>query len=147
MKVQKIIDMKGSGEVFTISHRATLTALVQQLCGKGVGALLVTDDDGALAGIVSERDVIRALGKGTDLGKETVSAIMTRQLVSVRSDEDIHAAMDLMVEKRIRHLPVVSDGGACGLVTVRDLIQAVRAADRDEVSKFVEYLKGEIKTT
>jgi CBS domain-containing protein len=144
MKIQKVIDMKETGEVFEISHRATLAALVQQLCSRGVGALLVTDDAGALAGIVSERDVIRALGRGVDLGSETVAAIMTRQLVSVRPDEDIHAAMDVMVLKKIRHLPVVSDAGACGLVTVRDLIRAIRDADRDEVTKFVEYLKGEI---
>ena len=143
MKVRNILDRKGSAEVFTIARNATLSELVQQLSAKGVGAFLVTDDAGTLAGIVSERDVIRRLAAGGDLGQGCVADIMTRDLVSVGPDEEIHVAMDLMVLKRIRHLPVVSDGSPCGLVTVRDLIQAMREADRDEVTRFVEYLQSE----
>ena len=144
MDVQRILDTKGSTEVFTIGADTTLTTLVRELCERRVGALLVSDGAGALAGIVSERDVIRQLEAGADLAAVTVGEIMTTDLVSVRPEDDINAAMDLMVEKRIRHLPVVSDLGPCGVVTVRDLIQAMREADRNEVEKFVEYLQSEI---
>ena len=144
MKVQQILDTKGSLEVFAIPAGASVSDLVTQLCERKCGALLITDHGGKLSGIVSERDVIRQLAAGADLDKVTVGEIMTRDLVSVSPDEDVHAAMDLMVGRRIRHLPVVNDSGPCGLVTVRDLIHAMREADRQDVAKLVEYLQSEI---
>lgn len=146
MKVRQILDSKGSMDVFSIPAGATIMELVRQLCDKQCGALLITDDVGQLAGIVSERDVIRQLAGGADLEAVTVGDIMTRELVSVGADEDVHAAMDLIVSRKIRHLPVVSDGAPCGLVTVRDLIYAMREADRNDVAKLVEYLQDEVDT-
>ena len=144
MNVQRILDSKGSTAVFAIDRRATVAELVQGLAGRGVGALLVTDDNGALAGIVSERDVIRLVARGTDIAGTTVAEIMTRDLVSVAPEDDIHSAMDLMVAKKIRHLPVVLKGEPKGLITVRDLMHAMREADRGEVEKLVEYLRTEL---
>ena len=144
MNVQQILDAKGSLEVFSIAADVTITELVRQLCKKHCGALLIVDEVGRLAGIVSERDVIRQLDAGADFDQVTVGEIMTRELVSVDPDEDIHAAMDLMVSRKIRHLPVVSEGEPCGLVTVRDLIHAIREADHSDVAKLVEYLQTEV---
>jgi CBS domain-containing protein len=144
MKVQQILDAKGHTEVYLIPAGATLSELVGQLCEKSCGALLIADDASQLAGIISERDVIRQLAAGADLGRVTVGEVMTRELVSVRPEEDIHAAMDLMISSNIRHLPVVSDSGPCGLVTVRDLIRAMREADHNEVARLVEYLQSEV---
>jgi len=144
MDVQRILDTKGSTEVFAIGPEVRVSALVKQLCEKGVGALLITNDDGSLAGIVSERDVIRQIGAGVDLDTVTAGEIMTRDVVSVKPEDDINAAMDLMVAKKIRHLPVVSEKGPHGLVTVRDLMHAMREADRNDIQKLVEYLQSEL---
>ncbi|MBL7115687.1 MAG: CBS domain-containing protein [Kiritimatiellae bacterium] len=146
MKVQQILSTKGSMDVFAIAADATITALVRQLCDKHCGALLITDEAGQIAGIVSERDVIQQLAAGTDLDRVSVGEIMTREPVSISPEEDIHAAMDLMVKRRIRHLPVVSASGPCGLVTVRDLIHAMREADHSDVAKLVDYLQSELET-
>ena len=140
MKVQQILDTKGSEAVFAIPAEATITELVQQLDEKRCGALLITGSDGQLDGIVSERDVSRQRAAGADLDTVTVQPIMTRELVSVSPDEDINDARDLMVARKIRHLPVVSDDRACGLVTVRDLIHAMREADHNDVASLLEYL-------
>jgi CBS domain-containing protein len=142
MKICDVLKAKGSTEVFTILATASLKDLIGHCCDHNVGALLATDDAGKLAGIVTERDVLHQCNKGTDFDSMTVADIMTTSLVSVQPDDDINIAMDLMVHRKIRHLPVIDDSGIHGLVTVRDLIYAMRKADQEELHAFIEYLKA-----
>ena len=144
MKIQKILDVKGSIEVCTILATATLTELVAQVSDRNIGALLVTDEKGSIVGIVSERDVVHQCHKNMAFDTITVGDIMTQNVVTAHPEDDSSIAVELMVSKNIRHLPVISEGEIHGLITVRDLIHAMREADKDEVDKLVEYLQNSI---
>lgn len=150
MKIQKILDVKGSAEVCAIPSSATLTELVKELTERNIGAMLVADKEGEPSGIVSERDVVRQCSKNLDFDGVTVSEIMTPNVVMAHPEDDSSVAVELMVTRNIRHLPVISDGRIHGLITVRDLMRAMRQADKEEVNKLVEYLQESIaerKTT
>lgn len=144
MKIQAILDTKGSEKVFTITASATLTELVNQVANKNIGALLVTNASGDVTGIISERDVVRQCSKSMDFDNITVGEIMTKDVVTAHPDDDMNVAMDMMVTKKIRHLPVLSEGTIHGLITVRDLIYAMREADKEELHKLVSYLQESI---
>lgn len=147
MDVQKILDTKGGvGKIFTISQETTLEEFVAQACEKRIGALLVTDSEGMPVGIVSERDILFQCHARVDFSKTTVGMIMQKNLVVVKPADDINIAMDLMISRRIRHLPVVSDNKVLGIITIRDLIHAMRKADQEEIHRLVEYLQGNLIT-
>jgi CBS domain-containing protein len=141
MKIQNVVDAKGDSRVFSIPNTFTLTEFVKEVCERKVGALLVTDEQGKMAGILSERDVIRQCYAGADFDAVRVDDVMTKDLITVSPSHDIHDAMDVMVQKRIRHLPVLDGDEIRGLITVRDLISAMRKADEDENRLLVEYLQ------
>jgi CBS domain-containing protein len=141
MDVQKILDSKGrSSGVLAIPATATLAEFVRQACERNVGALLVTDEDGKLEGIVSERDILHKCNDGTNFKKTTVGQIMTRNIVVVSPKDDINVVMDLMIKKQVRHLPVVSNEKTVGIITIRDIIRTMREADEEDVRRLVEYL-------
>jgi CBS domain-containing protein len=88
------------------------------------GSLLVMAPDGALLGIVTERDVMKAVARGDDLDATPVSAIMTRNVLTVTPETPVATAAAHMAERWIRHLPVVVDGAVLGMVSQRDLCRA-----------------------
>ncbi len=141
MKIQNVVDTKGDFRVFSILMTATLTEFIKEACERKVGALLVTDAQGKMVGIISERDAIRQCYEKADFDTTLVSDVMTRDLITVSPDDDIHSAMDIMVEKKIRHLPILAGDEIKGLITVRDLISAMRKADEDENRLLIEYLQ------
>ena len=145
INVKDILDAKGSTSVFTIAEQASLSELVSSIFERKVGALIVTDQDGKPTGIVSERDIIRPCHEKADFDAIKVADIMTRNLITVHAGDDVNIAMDLMVSKKIRHLPVVSDSGIEGIITVRDLLHAMREADKEDVQSLVDYLQGAIE--
>ena len=145
MKIQNVIDAKGDSRIFSILTTYTLTDFVKEACERKVGALLVTDDHGKMAGIISERDVIRQCYAKVDFDTTLVSEVMTKDLITASPDDDIHLAMDIMVQKRIRHLPILDGDVIKGLITVRDLISAMRKADEDEKRLLVEYLQSSLE--
>ena len=144
LTVQSVLDAKGSGEVITIPAAATLAEFVRQACDLNIGAILARDDDGNVAGILTERDILRQCCRKADFDKVTVDDVMTRKLITVAPSDDIHVAMDLMFQKKIRHLPVMAGQEFKGVITVRDLIHAMRKADQDEINSFVAYLQGSL---
>jgi len=147
MDAQKILDTKiGTNNLFTIPGNTSLEDFVRQVCEKKIGALLVTDSDGKPLGIVSERDVLYQCNLKTDFKKTAVSAIMTRNLIVVKPTDDINTVMDLMISKKIRHLPVVLENKVLGIITIRDIIHAMRKADQEEIHRLVEYLQSNLIT-
>ena len=145
MKIQNVIDAKGDSRIFSIPTTYTLTDFVREACERKVGALLITDEQGKMAGIISERDVIRQCYAKVDFDTVLVSEVMTKDLIAGSPDDDIHLAMDTMVNKRIRHLPILDGDAIKGLITVRDLISAMRKADEDEKHLLVEYLQSSLE--
>jgi CBS domain-containing protein len=125
MNVLSILQTKGS-DVATITKEASLADATAQLRDRGVGALVVSDDGRHIDGIVSERDVVRALaahGAGV-LGRSVASAMST-DVVTCSAADSVEELMVSMTERRIRHLPVIDgDGLLSGIVSIGDVVKA-----------------------
>ena len=123
MLVSQIIKQKGH-TVFTVKPELSLSEAARELNERRVGALVVVDGS-AVAGILSERDVVRELAEGGEGAlRQPVSAAMSKDVVSAAPNETVDALLGRMTDRRIRHLPVISkDGELCGLVSIGDLVK------------------------
>ena len=122
MNIANVLRSKGSA-VETITAAARVMDAVQVLGAKRIGALPVVEDD-RIAGIVSERDVIYCLrDHGPDVLDWPVNRVMSSPAITVDTSMDVLAALALMTQKRIRHLPVVEGGEIRGLVSIGDLVK------------------------
>jgi CBS domain-containing protein len=123
MKIADILDNKGS-TVHSVLPWLTVAEVVERLGRLGIGAVLVCDENSAIQGIVSERDIVRALRKhGTGLLTMPVSEVMTRYVQTAGPDETVAHAMALMTAGRYRHLPVLDRGRLVGMVSIGDLVK------------------------
>jgi CBS domain-containing protein len=120
--VRKLLEGKGR-DVYSIRPDDTLSAAVAMLRDKRVGALIVTDANGALVGILSERDIVRKLAEtpGQTLPQK-VSDNMTHKVETCSPDETLVTVLRRMTEGRFRHMPVVDNGTLCGMVTIGDVV-------------------------
>ena len=122
MTIASVLRDKGSA-VETIAGDATLTEVVRRLGEKRIGALPVIDGD-RIAGIISERDVIyRLRDHGPEMLDWPVSRVMSSPAITASPDTDVLAALALMTQRRIRHLPVVEGGEIRGIVSIGDLVK------------------------
>ena len=123
MKINNLVSGK---KVETISPSANIQDLVNFLNTHGVGALVVSSDGKTIEGIVSERDVVRAMpGKLDQLIHMHVRDIMTVNVITCQSDATVADLMNIMTERRIRHIPVVDDEGkAISIVSIGDVVKA-----------------------
>lgn len=122
MRIQELLKGKGS-DVVTVTSDATIGQLVQTLADRKIGAVVVVDD-GAITGIISERDVVRALPQGdAGLLDQPVSSLMTSDVVTCTPDDEISALAASMTEHRFRHLPVVRDDELVGIVSIGDIVK------------------------
>jgi CBS domain-containing protein len=112
-----------SDELICIEPDATLRQIAQHLAAEGVGALVVTEGD-RITGIISERDLIRAVASGKDLDSTTASQLGTRAVVTCPPDMTVQDAAHLMMEHYVRHLLVADRHGPIGMVSARDLLGA-----------------------
>jgi len=137
--VATILEGKG-GEVLRIGPDATVFEALELMAEKGVGALVVTDGD-HLAGILSERDYARKvilLDRGS---RETkVAEIMTHEVITVEPARTVTECMELMTERRFRHLPVVSDGELIGVISIGDVVKAVISEQRQLIKELEQYI-------
>lgn len=143
MNVQSILGSKGR-EVATIGRQATVADVAAELRDRGVGALVVSDDGVHIDGIVSERDVVRALaahGAGA-LGR-TVGSVMTTDVVTCVADDAVDALMASMTDRRIRHLPVVDgERSLHGIISIGDIVKARLGELEGERQALVDYIHG-----
>jgi CBS domain-containing protein len=124
MKVREILAIKGA-HVHTIEPDRTILDAVALLVEHGIGALLVRDADGIIAGIISERDVLRlSRDRSGELGAIRIDDVMTRDLVICVPDDDIDYAMGIVTKNRVRHLPVMDGGRVAGMISIGDLVKA-----------------------
>ena len=123
MKIADILDTKGR-TVHSVLPWLTVAEVVERLGKLGVGAVLVCDENRAIRGIVSERDIVRALRKhGAALLGMPVSDVMTHYVETCEPDETVAHAMARMTAGRYRHLPVLVDGRLAGMVSIGDLVK------------------------
>lgn len=104
-----------------VSDDATLREVAVLLDREGIGVAIV----GSGTGIVSERDIVRALAEGADPDRERAGNVDTLDLVTIDADEPIDAALNEMLDNEIRHLPIVRDGKVVGVVSMRDMLRAL----------------------
>ena len=125
MLVQQILKSKPTQGVFTILPEASVSEAAQLLSSKRIGSLVVSKTGESADGILSERDIVRELGKrGQTCLTDKVSDMMTRKLVTCAPDDSAEWVLAKMTEGRFRHMPVLKDGKMVGLVTIGDVVKA-----------------------
>jgi CBS domain-containing protein len=123
--VAEYLKKKGP-EIYSVRPNATVYGALELMAEKNIGAVVVTDEDGKLHGIFSERDFARKMIiKGRNANTTKVKEIMTTLVVSVNPDTRIHECMALMTEKRIRHLPVLDGEKLVGVVSIGDVVKSM----------------------
>lgn len=122
MRIADVLSNKGAA-VATIAPETTVSQLLASLAALNIGAMVVVGDDG-LAGIVSERDVVRELHKrGGGLLGQPVSEIMTTVLATCTPRDTVDHLVVLMTQNRVRHVPVLDDGRLAGIVSIGDVVK------------------------
>ena len=140
MFVSDILAQKG-GLVFTVTPGTSVAQLSQQLSTRRIGSMLVLDGDGAVAGIVSERDLVRALAShGPKAMELEARQVMTRDVVTCDPDDSIDEVMQTMTSGRFRHLPVVRHGELLGLVSIGDVVKARLEETKHETEALKAYI-------
>ena len=123
MDVETILHSKGRA-VATIRPDETVGAAVEALVSGNIGALVASQDGEAVDGIISERDIVRAVSESSVFAlPKPVSAYMTRAVATCDPTESVAELMAEMTNRRIRHLPVVRDGRLCGIVSIGDVVK------------------------
>jgi CBS domain-containing protein len=123
MRISEVLHIKGD-DVVTISPDAAVSELVALLGQYNIGAVVVSTGDRVVSGIVSERDVVRSLGRGDDVLRQTVGDIMTANVRTAGPRDSVDDLMKLMTDHRIRHVPVVVDGRLHGIVSIGDVVKS-----------------------
>ncbi len=143
MTVQRILNAKGGGDAVSISPDAGLDEALEQLASENVGALVVSSDGRKVEGVVSERDIVRALNReGPELLRRRVRDVMTVDVVTCVAEDRAAGIMAVMVSKHLRHIPVVKDGELVTMVSIRDLLQLRLDEVRSEADAMRSYITG-----
>jgi CBS domain-containing protein len=123
MTVRNILAGKGR-EVISIEPSATLAAAVALLAEKRIGAVLSLGADGRIVGILSERDIVRALAEsGPPMLDQPVSQVMTRKVLTCSESETVSSIMERMTAGKFRHMPVVDQGRVIGVISIGDVVK------------------------
>jgi CBS domain-containing protein len=140
MTVRAILSLKG-GDVTTIKPTASLVTAAKVLAERRIGALVVTDTAERVAGILSERDIVRALAeRGPAALDESVDQVMTRRVVSCTEAMTVSEIMDRMTAGKFRHLPVIKLGSLVGIVSIGDVVKYRLAAMQRESQSVRDYI-------
>ncbi len=142
MLVSQILKSKSDDGVVTVQPAATLTSVVEMLSSRKIGAVVVSPDGKHVAGILSERDIVRELGKrGPACLSDKVDSVMTARVVTCGRSDDAQIVLQKMTDGRFRHLPVVEAGEMVGLISIGDVVKARLA----ELAMEKDALEGMIK--
>jgi len=142
MLVSDILKTKGSN-IVTVAPDTPVSQAVATLAEKRIGCIVVTTDGGALAGILSERDVVRVLAaQGGDVLDEPVSALMTSKVVTCTPKQTIADVMEMMTTGRFRHVPVLEEGRLAGMVSIGDVVKFRLEETEEEVRQLAAYVAG-----
>jgi CBS domain-containing protein len=141
VRVRHLLDRKGK-DVWSIDAAAPVLEAIKVMADKHVGALPVTRD-GELVGVVSERDYARKIILlGRSSADTLVAQIMSAPVVTVSLDEDVRQCMELMTERRLRHLPVIDDGRMVGVISIGDLVRAVIEDQEQTIEQLERFIAG-----
>lgn len=139
--VKQLLDRKGR-HIISVGPGETVLDAIRLMAEKNIGAVLVMDD-GKLLGIMSERDYARkVIVKGRASDNTPVSDIMTHDVLTVGTAENVQHCMESMTRNKIRHLPVVENGEVVGIISIGDLVQAIIADQQEEIQHLEQYISG-----
>jgi CBS domain-containing protein len=140
MTVRAILDGKGH-DVLTIRPESSLREAVQMLAEHRIGAVVVTDGAGQVVGILSERDVVRVIGKdGPGRLDDPITTVMTAKVITANGTETVPEVMELMTGGRFRHIPVVDHGRLVGIISIGDVVKHRVAEMERESQTMREYI-------
>ena len=143
MRISDILRVKGD-RVVTVAPETTVERLLGILAEHSIGAVVVSRDGTSVEGIVSERDIVRALARrGAAVLTEPVTAIHTTEVRTVAPESALSDVERLMTERRFRHVPVVADGGLHGIVSIGDVVKNRIDELEAERSSLAGYITGE----
>lgn len=141
MQVSVLLQSKGT-EVVTVRPDATIAEVAIVLAERRIGAVVVTADGRSIDGVLSERDIVRALARPDDgaLAATTAHALMTAEVVTCEPDTTLDDLMSTMTDRRIRHVPVLVDGSLAGLVSIGDVVKHHIATLEHEKQAMQDYI-------
>ena len=140
MRISDVLTSKPSHQVVTIGPEATVRELLGLLAEHNVGAVVVSGDGAAVDGIVSERDIVRRLHDDESVLDGVVSAIMTSDVQTCDPHTSVDDLRVVMTERRIRHVPVVTDGRLTGIISIGDVVKSSLDQlkfERDQLDSYV----------
>ena len=144
MIVASILREKGN-TIVSVLPETPLMEIVSTIASRRIGAVLVRDEANALVGIVSERDVVKALAaKGSELHTLAARDVMTPNVTTVTPETSINDAMELMDKGYFRHLPVLDAGSLVGIVSVRDVVRARLDKHVEEAESLISYINNRV---
>ena len=140
--VRRILEDKPESEVVCVSEQTPVLEVVRLMAEHGIGSVLVMRSD-QLAGIATERDYARkVILKGRSSQDTPVADIMSSPVLTVSPGDDIRRCMQIVTERRIRHLPVVEQGQVVGLISIGDLLKWVIREQEQEIEQLQQYIAG-----
>jgi len=143
MRIGDVLQAKATREVITVGPDAGVRELLALLAEHNVGAIVVSADGTTVEGIVSERDVVRHLHHDGTVINNTVGAIMTDVVETCDEDAPVDVLMKVMTDRRIRHVPVVHDGGLVGIISIGDVVKHridQLEFERDQLDSYVHQI-------
>ena len=139
MIIGNILKVKGRG-VSTARPDDTVQEIANRLAQRKIGAIVIVGDGGVVSGIISERDLIRVIAQdGAKALQRPVSEVMTHNVVTCTEQTTVDEIMELMTQRRFRHLPVIDDGALVGIVSIGDVVKHHVAEVELEVSAMRGY--------
>ncbi|MGR0304172.1 CBS domain-containing protein [Acinetobacter beijerinckii] len=140
--VAQVIKNKAVQSIFTISPKATVLEAIKIMAEKGVGALVVAEDE-KVVGIFSERDYTRKIALMERSSNNTpVSDIMTSKVISVSLNNTVEECLNLMTDRHLRHLPVLENEKLVGFISIGDLVKAAMDDQRVLIEQLQQYISG-----
>ena len=142
MRISDVLRVKGT-QVVTVTPDTTVRRLLAVLAEHRIGAVVVSHDGTTVGGIASERDIVRAFGeRGAAVMSELVTAIYTAEVHTVTPETSLEDVMRMMTERRVRHAPVVVDGGLRGIVSIGDVVKNRIDELETERTHLTDYITG-----
>lgn len=143
MHVSAILKTKGS-TIVTIRPDETIAAVAQLLAVNRIGAVLCMNADGEIAGVLSERDIVRGLAAhGAGVLNLSASELMTRRVIACRPEDTIASVMERMTDGRFRHMPVIEGGRLVGFISIGDVVKHRIEEVGQEVESLRDYVAGQ----
>ncbi|MEQ8523439.1 CBS domain-containing protein [Gracilimonas sp.] len=141
MQVKEILNQKGR-DIFAVKPDSTVYEAIAKMAEFNIGALLVMEDS-KLEGIISERDYRnKVILEGRTSKTTKVQKIMTKNVIRVEPTDTVNLCMQLMTEKKIRHLPVVDNEKVVGVISIGDVVKTVIANQKSEIDSLRNYIGG-----